>query len=107
MLESHPINFTSCSLLSLGVTEFYQCKRSDTVHRENEKDNLKQVVDFVMDNYYPEISKADYVGFFRTLVNQSTVLVAKWMAVGFAHGKFFFQYFWRVNRIMKNEIVLA
>ena len=49
-------------------------------------DNLKQVTDFIIENSYPNIQKEDYVEFYRTVVDQSAFLVAKWMAVGFAHG---------------------
>lgn len=47
---------------------------------------LKQVVDFMIDNFYPELGPSNYTGFFKTVVDLSASLVAKWMAVGFTHG---------------------
>ena len=38
-----------------------------------------------MEHFYPQ-SNQNYVEFFRSVVDSSALLVAKWMAVGFAHG---------------------
>lgn len=54
--------------------------------RYEETDNLKQIVDFLIENCYPQLKAHDYAAFFKTIVNESTALVAKWMAVGFTHG---------------------
>ena len=49
-------------------------------------DNLKQVTDFVIKNCYPGLGSGDYLKFFEKMVEDSALLVAKWMTVGFAHG---------------------
>ena len=56
------------------------------LYRENELDNLKQVTDFVIKNCYPGLGSGDYLKFFEKMVEDSALLVAKWMTVGFAHG---------------------
>lgn len=54
--------------------------------KEQEKLNLKQVVDFTIEHYIPTVERENYVKFFETVVEQSSALVAKWMAHGFTHG---------------------
>ncbi|XP_064613483.1 protein adenylyltransferase SelO-like [Liolophura sinensis] len=50
---------------------------------------LRQLVDFVIHNYFPHISSTNpnkYVEFFREVVLQTTKLLALWQSLGFAHG---------------------
>jgi len=54
--------------------------------RYKETSNLKQIVDFMIDQCYPQLEAHNYTGFFATVVEESAALVAKWMAVGFTHG---------------------
>ena len=44
------------------------------------------MVDFMIDNCYPQVEAGNYAEFFTTVVEESAALVAKWMAVGFTHG---------------------
>lgn len=50
---------------------------------------LRQVVDFVIRNYFPHISSTNpnkYVEFFHEVVSQTARLLALWQSVGFTHG---------------------
>lgn len=63
----------------------------EILQRENELDNLRKVVDFTLRHCYPQhltapTSSKGYVALFRTIVEESATLVAKWTSVGFAHG---------------------
>ena len=52
-------------------------------------DLIKQLLDFVIDIYYPEIdlnSPDSYGLFYHELVKRHAQLVAQWMAAGFCHG---------------------
>ena len=52
-------------------------------------DLIKQLLDFVIDIYYPEIdvkTSNAYELFYHELVKRQAQLVAQWMAAGFCHG---------------------
>jgi uncharacterized protein YdiU (UPF0061 family) len=51
-------------------------------------DRIGQLVDHVIDNYYPELAGANDrpVALLRTVVARSARLAASWMAAGFVHG---------------------
>ncbi len=50
----------------------------------SDADTMRQLVAFVIDNYYPEAG--DAAGLFDAVVRTSARLAAKWMAAGFVHG---------------------
>lgn len=55
----------------------------------NELKNLKQLVDFTLKHYYPEIkgnSKESYISFFQTVANNTLKMILEWQRVGFVHG---------------------
>ncbi len=59
----------------------------EILHYSQEHDLLRDLVDFVIEQYFPHISgREKYVDFFATVVNQTAVLIARWLSVGFAHG---------------------
>lgn len=51
-------------------------------------DEVKTLADYVIDNHYPHLSSVEnrYASFLREVVARTARLVAKWQAVGFAHG---------------------
>ena len=51
-------------------------------------DKLQQLADFTIEHYYPHISfdEQRYITFFKEVVSRTASLIAKWQAVGFAHG---------------------
>lgn len=51
-------------------------------------DELKQLADYVIDEYYPEIpaKPSRYRRLLREVIRRTALLMAQWQAVGFAHG---------------------
>src|SRR5690606_23757329 len=50
--------------------------------------NLKRLVDWTIDKYYPHISgnKGKVILWFREVVERTAALIVDWMRVGFVHG---------------------
>jgi hypothetical protein len=53
-------------------------------HR-GEKDQVRQLADYVIGEYFPETS-GDHAAWFGEVVKRTAEMVAQWQAVGFAHG---------------------
>jgi uncharacterized protein YdiU (UPF0061 family) len=49
-------------------------------------DQVRQLADHVMAEYFPEIAAGDYAGWFGEVVRRTAEMIAGWQAVGFAHG---------------------
>src|SRR4029077_5010649 len=54
-------------------------------HR-GQKDEVRQLADHVMAEYFPHIAAGDYAAWFGKVVRSTAELIAQWQAVGFAHG---------------------
>jgi serine/tyrosine/threonine adenylyltransferase len=50
------------------------------------KDQVRQLADHVMAEYFPEIAAGDYPAWFGEVVRRTAEMIAQWQAVGFAHG---------------------
>jgi uncharacterized protein YdiU (UPF0061 family) len=50
------------------------------------KDQVRQLADHVMAEYFPDIAAGDYAAWFGEVVRLTADLMAQWQAVGFAHG---------------------
>ncbi len=50
------------------------------------KDEVRQLADHVMAEYFPQIPAGDYAAWFGEVVRRTAELIAQWQAVGFAHG---------------------
>lgn len=50
------------------------------------KDQVRQLADHVMTEYFPSITAGDYAAWFGEVVRRTAELIAQWQAVGFAHG---------------------
>jgi hypothetical protein len=50
------------------------------------KDQVRQLADHVMAEYFPDIAAGDYAAWFGEVVRRTAELIAQWQAVGFAHG---------------------
>ncbi|MBC5991990.1 protein adenylyltransferase SelO [Pontibacter cellulosilyticus] len=52
-----------------------------------EIENLKQLVNWTIDRYYPHITGEDKVlKWFKEIVDRTAMLIVEWMRVGFVHG---------------------
>ena len=50
------------------------------------KDEVRQLADHVIAEYFPRIAAGDYAAWFGEVVRSTAELIAQWQAVGFAHG---------------------
>ena len=60
----------------------------EVFYHRRQLDKVKQLADYVIENYYPQC-KSDaepYAAFFNEVLNKTALMIAKWQAVGFAHG---------------------
>jgi len=57
-------------------------------HARNQRDALRTLADYVIDRFYPESGTGEerYARFFAAVVERTAALMARWQAVGFAHG---------------------
>jgi uncharacterized protein YdiU (UPF0061 family) len=53
-------------------------------HR-GQKDEVRRLADYVIAEYFPEFV-GDYTGWFGEVVKRTADMIARWQAVGFAHG---------------------
>jgi uncharacterized protein YdiU (UPF0061 family) len=55
---------------------------------QEKNDELKALLDFVIDHYYPEITQDErkYLSLLKEVVKRTAELVAQWQCVGFMHG---------------------
>ena len=53
-----------------------------------EHDAVKQLADYVIEEFYPHLAEAEnkYLEFLREVIHRTAKLIARWQAVGFAHG---------------------
>ncbi|MGH7714398.1 MAG: protein adenylyltransferase SelO, partial [Vulcanimicrobiaceae bacterium] len=72
----------SPSHVRFGTFEFF--------HYRGRADLVKRLADYVIDRFYPELRASDaaqpYLALLREVVARTARLMAKWQAVGFAHG---------------------
>ncbi|MGO4377877.1 YdiU family protein [Pseudoduganella sp. RAF19] len=54
----------------------------------NKKDELKQLADYVIDRFYPELREQanPYAAFLEEVTRRTARMIAQWQAVGFMHG---------------------
>jgi uncharacterized protein YdiU (UPF0061 family) len=52
------------------------------------KEILKELADYTINRFYPEISKHNnkYLEFFKVVIKRQALLVAQWQSIGFIHG---------------------
>ncbi|WP_336702004.1 protein adenylyltransferase SelO [Chryseobacterium indologenes] len=72
---------TAESFLRFGHFELMSAQR--------EYNNLQELADFTIENYYPEITSTDskkYRDFFENICTRTANLMVEWFRVGFVHG---------------------
>jgi uncharacterized protein YdiU (UPF0061 family) len=52
----------------------------------NQKDKVRQLADYVMAEYFPQIEAGDYASWYGEVVRLTAQMIAHWQAVGFSHG---------------------
>ncbi|CAI5722105.1 unnamed protein product [Peronospora effusa] len=81
------------SFLRFGTFEIFKDKDQFTglagpsAHVERKEEMMRQMLDFTIKQYFPEIKGGDkYEQFFEEVVRRTAKLVAKWQTIGFCHG---------------------
>ncbi|KAI9912265.1 hypothetical protein PsorP6_009475 [Peronosclerospora sorghi] len=68
-------------------TDQFSGRAGPSAHVENKEKMMKQMLNFVIQQYFPEITgEKKYETFFKTVVGRTATLVAKWQTLGFCHG---------------------
>lgn len=74
----------------LRVAEsFLRFGHFELLSARNELDTLKQLSDFAIDNYFPEVdnlSDEKYLDWFKAICNRTSKMIIDWYRVGFVHG---------------------
>jgi len=70
----------SSSLIRVGTFEFFRARQ--------DLENLRILADYSINRLYPEISdqKNKYLLLFDAIAKKQSVLISKWMSIGFIHG---------------------
>jgi len=57
-------------------------------HYRKQPEHVKTLADYVIERFFPECASGDdrYARFFAAVVERTATLMARWQAVGFAHG---------------------
>ncbi|HEY1728657.1 MAG TPA: YdiU family protein [Candidatus Baltobacteraceae bacterium] len=60
----------------------------EVFHYRGRTDLVKRLADYLLERYYPELRDEEqpYIALLREIVERTARLIAKWQAVGFAHG---------------------
>ncbi|KAL3674862.1 hypothetical protein V7S43_000788 [Phytophthora oleae] len=81
------------SFLRFGSFEIFKDEDEYTgmagpsAHLDNKEEMMRQMLDFTIRQYFPEIQGENkYEQFFREVVQRTAKLVAKWQTIGFCHG---------------------
>lgn len=81
------------SFLRFGSFEIFKDEDEFTgmsgpsAHLDNKEEMMRQMLDFTIRQYFPEIQGENkYEQFFREVVQRTAKLVAKWQTIGFCHG---------------------
>ena len=70
----------SSSLIRVGTFEFFRARQ--------DLENLRILADYSINRLYPEISdqKNKYLLLFDAIAKKQSILISKWMSIGFIHG---------------------
>jgi len=60
----------------------------EVFYHRRQHDELRVLADYVIGQFFPDLASSEdrYVRFYAEVVNRTAELVARWQAVGFAHG---------------------
>ena len=85
--DGHPTQEKTAVVLRLAPS-WFRIGSIEILHYSKEYMLLRQLVDFVIEQYFPLVSTGPmrYSEFFASVVNMTASLIAQWQAIGFAHG---------------------
>ncbi len=71
------------------ANSFLRFGHFESISAQKEYDLLKQLADFTIDQYFPEITsegKQKYMDWFQNIAHRTAKLMVEWYRVGFTHG---------------------
>ena len=88
MYDGNP-QYEKGAVMMRTAESFLRFGHFELISAQNETATLKQLVDFTLENYYPEIAPdhpEKYAAFFQAVANKTADLMVEWYRVGFVHG---------------------
>ena len=89
LYDGHPAYEPGAVVCRVAPT-FIRFGNFEILTARRELDLLRQLADFTIDQYFPNISKVNgkerYAVFFDAVCSSTAAMVCKWMQVGFVHG---------------------
>ncbi len=84
--DGHPAYEPGAIVMRVAPT-FLRFGNFEILAARNETENLKKLVEWTIENYYPHITGDDKItNWFREVVERTAALMVDWMRVGFVHG---------------------
>ncbi|KVV14662.1 YdiU family protein [Flavobacterium sp. TAB 87] len=89
MLYDGNAEYEKGAIVSRVAPSFIRFGNFEMLAARNELTNLKQLTDFTIKYYFPEIkgdSKQSYIQFFQFVADSTRKMILEWQRVGFVHG---------------------
>ena len=83
--DGHPA-FEPGAITARMAPSFLRFGNFEILAARGEKENLIQLMDWTIDNFYPEINSKDYADWFDKISQRTAHMIAQWLRVGFVHG---------------------
>ncbi|XP_065199333.1 protein adenylyltransferase SelO, mitochondrial-like [Sycon ciliatum] len=85
--NGHPEREPAAVVMRLAPS-WFRIGSLELMNANGEFDLLKSTVDFIIEQHFPDLQSSPdkYVNFFNSVLESTVDMVAKWQAVGFAHG---------------------
>ncbi len=77
------------AVMTRTAPSFLRFGHFELLSAQGEKKTLQQLVDYAIQNYFPEIddnSSEKYAEFFQTVADKTAEMIVDWFRVGFVHG---------------------
>ncbi|MBR7798659.1 protein adenylyltransferase SelO [Undibacterium fentianense] len=76
------------AVVTRAATSFIRFGNFEHWYYNQASSELKELADFVIFNYYPELHERDnpYLGLLEEVIKRTATLIAHWQCVGFMHG---------------------
>ena len=88
MYDGNP-EYEKGAVMMRTAESFLRFGHFELLSAQKEAETLKKLVDFTIENYFPEIdskSPAKYAAFFTKISERTSDLMVEWYRVGFVHG---------------------
>ena len=83
------VDFEQGAVIIRTSETFLRFGHFELLAARNELDTLQKLVDFTIENYFPEIDKNStekYLEFFKIVGEKTADMIVEWIRVGFTHG---------------------